>query len=73
MSFLGWIADSRWGRLKTIYASIAVAMFGHIIIVISAIPSVIKNPSGALGCFSVGLIFFGIGVGGFKPNVCVTS
>lgn len=44
-------------------------MFGHIIIIISAIPTVIKSQSGALGCFSVGLIFFGIGVGGFKPNV----
>lgn len=48
-------------------------MFGHIIIIISAIPAVIKNQSGALGCFSVGLIFFGIGVGGFKPNVSLST
>jgi len=67
--FGGWIADSRWGRLKTIYVAIAVAMFGHIIIIISAIPAVVKNQTGALACFSVGLVFFGIGVGGFKPNV----
>ncbi|KAK4574448.1 hypothetical protein LTR86_001289 [Recurvomyces mirabilis] len=67
--FGGWIADAKWGRLKTIYASIGVAMFGHILIIISAIPSVVKHQSGALGCFSVGLIFFGIGVGGFKPNI----
>jgi proton-dependent oligopeptide transporter, POT family len=67
--FAGWIADTKWGRFKTIQVSIAVAMFGHIIIIVSAIPSVIANPNGALGCFSVGLIFFGIGVGGFKPNI----
>ena len=67
--FGGWIADTKWGRFKTIQVSIAMAMFGHIIIIISAIPSVISNPNGALGCFAVGLIFFGIGVGGFKPNI----
>lgn len=44
-------------------------MFGHIIIIISAIPAVVKNQTGALACFSVGIVFFGIGVGGFKPNV----
>lgn len=65
----GYLADARWGRLKTIYVAIAVAMFGHIIIVISAIPSVIKNPDGALACFFVGLLFFATGVGGFKPNI----
>jgi POT family proton-dependent oligopeptide transporter len=42
------------------------AMLGHIIMIISALPPVIKHPSGALGCLSVGLIFFGAGVGGFK-------
>jgi proton-dependent oligopeptide transporter, POT family len=53
----------------TIQASIACAMFGHIIMIISSIPSVIKHPNGALGCLSVGIIFFGAGVGGFKPNI----
>ncbi|KAI1075978.1 PTR2-domain-containing protein [Whalleya microplaca] len=65
----GYLADSYWGKYKTIHVAIAVATFGHIILVISAIPPVIKNPQGALGCFSVGLIFFGIGVGFFKANI----
>ncbi|PGH26496.1 hypothetical protein AJ80_01810 [Polytolypa hystricis UAMH7299] len=65
----GYMADAHWGRMKTIQTSIAVAMFGHIIMIISAIPAVIKNPNGALGCLAVGLIFFGAGVGGFKPNI----
>lgn len=63
------MADSYWGKYKTIHIGIVVAMFGHIILIVSALPPVIANPSGALGCFSVGLIFFGIGVGFFKANI----
>lgn len=44
-------------------------MIGHIIILIASIPSVIRNSSGALGCLSVGILFFGAGVGGFKANI----
>jgi len=65
----GYMADTKWGRLKTIYYAIAVAMLGHIIMIVAAVPGVIEHESGALACFSVGLIFFGIGVGGFKPNI----
>jgi POT family proton-dependent oligopeptide transporter len=46
--------------MKTIQASIACAMFGHVI-TISALPHVIKNPNGALGCLAVGVVFFGAG------------
>ena len=63
------MADSYWGKYKTIHIAIVVAMFGHLIIIVSALPPVIRHPSGAMGCFSVGLIFFGIGVGFFKANI----
>ncbi|EAW22638.1 putative MFS peptide transporter [Aspergillus fischeri NRRL 181] len=70
MPILGaYIADEFWGRLKTIQVSIAFAMVGHIILIISALPSVIAHPHGALGCFAVGLVIFGVGVGGFKSNI----
>ncbi|KAI2631326.1 PTR2-domain-containing protein [Hypomontagnella submonticulosa] len=65
----GWLADTYWGKYKTIHVAVGVAMFGHIILIISALPPVIANPKGALGCFSLGLIFFGIGVGFFKANI----
>jgi proton-dependent oligopeptide transporter, POT family len=65
----GWLADAKWGRLKTIQVAIALAMIGHIIIIVASIPSVIKHSSGALGCLSVGIVFFGMGVGGFKANI----
>ncbi|KAF2762383.1 PTR2-domain-containing protein [Pseudovirgaria hyperparasitica] len=67
--FGAYIADTYWGRYKTIHASIVVCFFGHCIIIISAIPKVLDHPQGALGCFAVGLVFFGIGVGGFKSNI----
>ncbi|PYH46332.1 putative MFS peptide transporter [Aspergillus saccharolyticus JOP 1030-1] len=70
MPILGaWIADEYWGRMKTIQVAIGFAMLGHIIIIISSIPEVITHPNGALACFCVGLVIFGIGVGGFKSNI----
>ncbi|KAI2467330.1 PTR2-domain-containing protein [Annulohypoxylon bovei var. microspora] len=65
----GWVADAYWGKYKTIHAAVAIAMFGHIILIVSTLPPVIANPKGSLGCFSLGLIFFGIGVGFFKANI----
>ncbi|KAI1412806.1 POT family protein [Hypoxylon sp. FL1857] len=67
--FGGWLADTYWGKYKTIHAAVGVAMLGHIILIVSALPPVIANPKGAMGCFSVGLIFFGLGVGLFKANI----
>ncbi|KAL8956668.1 MAG: hypothetical protein Q9183_006248, partial [Haloplaca sp. 2 TL-2023] len=70
MPLLGaFIADQYWGRFKTIQISIFVAILGHIVIIIAAIPQVIVHPQGAIACFSVGLIIFGMGTGGFKPNI----
>ncbi|KAL2813653.1 POT family-domain-containing protein [Aspergillus granulosus] len=64
-----WIADEFLGRLKTIYISIAFAMAGHVIFIVSALPPVVKHTDSALACFCVGLIIYGIGVGGFKSNI----
>ncbi|KAJ5587998.1 uncharacterized protein N7459_003763 [Penicillium hispanicum] len=64
-----FVADQYWGRFRTIFASIAVALVGHTILIISAIPSVISSPGGSIACFSIGLIIMGIGTGGFKSNI----
>lgn len=63
------MADQYWGRFKTIQISIGIAIFGHILLIIATIPQVIAHPNASVGIFSVGLIIFGVGVGGFKPNV----
>ncbi|OAK93463.1 PTR2-domain-containing protein [Phaeosphaeriaceae sp. SRC1lsM3a] len=65
----GWLADEYWGKFKTIYVAIVVATFGHILIVVAAIPSVIATPKGALASFILGLILFGTGVGFFKACI----
>ncbi|KAL2855569.1 PTR2-domain-containing protein [Aspergillus pseudodeflectus] len=64
-----FMADQYWGRFRTIMFSIAAALVGHLILIISALPPVISNPNGAIGCFSIGLIIMGIGTGGFKSNI----
>ncbi|KAJ8131117.1 hypothetical protein O1611_g2510 [Lasiodiplodia mahajangana] len=65
----GYLSDTYWGKYKTIHVAIVVATFGHIILIISSLPPVIQKPDAALGIFSLGLIFFGIGVGFFKANI----
>lgn len=64
-----FMADQYWGRFRTIMFSIGVALVGHSILIISAIPSVISNPSGSVACFAIGLIIMGMGTGGFKANI----
>jgi POT family proton-dependent oligopeptide transporter len=65
----GYIADTYLGRFMTIQISIAAALVGHAILIVSSIPTVMDNPQGALGCFAVGLVIMGLGTGGFKSNI----
>ncbi|CAK4025003.1 peptide transporter PTR2-A [Lecanosticta acicola] len=65
----GYIADTYLGRYATIQWSVMFAIIGHIILVVSSLPTVMDNPSGALGCFAVGLVIMGLGTGGFKSNI----
>lgn len=67
--FGAYIADAHLGRYKTICIAIAIAIFAHILLVISAIPSVIENQKGSLACLILGIIILGLGTGGFKPNI----
>jgi POT family proton-dependent oligopeptide transporter len=67
--FGAYVADAHLGRYKTICLALAIAIFGHIILVVSAIPPVITKPSSSLAAFIIGLIIMGIGTGSFKPNI----
>ncbi|EXJ82163.1 POT family proton-dependent oligopeptide transporter [Capronia coronata CBS 617.96] len=64
-----YMADEHWGRYKTICVSIAIAILGHIILVISSIPPVITHQSACFAVFMIGVIVMGLGTGGFKPNI----
>lgn len=67
--FGAWIADSYLGRFRTIGVALIVDIIGHLILIVSGLPPVIKNPNGSLAAFTIGIIFMGVGTGGFKPNV----
>jgi POT family proton-dependent oligopeptide transporter len=64
-----WVADQYWGRFRTIFSSIACALVGHTILIISAIPKVIASPNGSIAAFTIGLVIMGVGTGGFKSNI----
>jgi POT family proton-dependent oligopeptide transporter len=64
-----WIADTYLGRFKTIVYSVIVAEIGHVILVASSAPSVIKQPHAGLAAFIIGLMVMGLGTGTFKPNI----
>ncbi|KAI9619775.1 hypothetical protein H4Q26_014159 [Puccinia striiformis f. sp. tritici PST-130] len=66
--FGAYVADAHLGRYNTIIISIFIALIGHTLLVISAIPTVIVHPSGSTACFLVAIIIMGIGTGGFKPT-----
>lgn len=63
-----YIADTYWGRYKTVCYAVAIALFGHILLIISGVPGVIDG-SGAKGAFIVSLIVMGFGTGMFKANI----
>ncbi|KAK0199819.1 POT family-domain-containing protein [Desarmillaria ectypa] len=67
--FGAYIADSYWGRYKTICVAVAVALFGHGILIISSVPGVIEHSSGAMAAFIIGMIIMGLGTGLFKANI----
>lgn len=67
--FGAYMADKYWGRYLTIQFSLCIALVGHVILIISAIPQIIVNPDGAIACFSIGIVIMGVGVGGFKSNI----
>ncbi|KAI1623267.1 POT family-domain-containing protein [Exophiala viscosa] len=64
-----WLADTYLGRYNMIMISIGCALAGHFILVVGATPSVLQQPELAMGTFVAGIIVFGLGTGGFKPNI----
>lgn len=67
--FGAYVADTYLGRYNTICYALAIAITGHIILVMSAIPPVIVHPHNSLSAFIIGLIIMGIGTGSFKSNI----
>lgn len=47
----------------------AIALLGHIILIVSAVPGVIEKTDAALVVFVIALVLMGLGTGLFKSNI----
>ncbi|KAF7760085.1 hypothetical protein Agabi119p4_10761 [Agaricus bisporus var. burnettii] len=63
-----YIADTYWGRYKTICWAVVFTLLGHIILIITGLPGVIEHKS-SIGAFCVAIIIIGFGSGLFKANI----
>ncbi|KAF7360956.1 putative peptide transporter ptr2 [Mycena sanguinolenta] len=64
-----YIADVHLGRFNTICVAVVIALLGHIILIIAAVPGVIEHPDTALVIFLAALFVMGLGAGLFKANI----
>lgn len=62
----GWMADTKYGRFKMICWGVAVCGVAHVIMVISAIPSILQSGK-AIGPFALSLYMLSIGAGLSSP------
>ncbi|KAJ6609510.1 peptide/h+ symporter protein [Mycena sp. CBHHK59/15] len=63
------IADTKWGRYKTICVFTVVIFLGHIILVGSATPSSLEHTNTALGLLVLSIFVMAVGAGSIKSNV----
>ncbi|KAJ7124152.1 peptide transporter PTR2A [Mycena epipterygia] len=64
-----YIADVHLGRYNTVIVAVGIALIGHIILIVSAVPGVIEDSNKALGVFLLAQIVMGFGTGLFKANI----
>lgn len=64
----GYISDKIWGRMRTILYGVWVGAISHIILVIAALPSVIRGGK-VLAPTIISILTLAIGTGMIKPNL----
>ncbi|KAG6806947.1 hypothetical protein H0H93_002182, partial [Arthromyces matolae] len=64
-----YIADTYLGRFNTICIAVVIALIGHVLLIVCAIPGIIDHSNASLGVFVIALIVTGFGTGLFKSNV----
>lgn len=67
--FGGYISDKKLGRVKTIWYGIWIGALSHVVLIIAAIPSVLKHGSSALAPTIIAIVLLAIGSGLIKPNL----
>ncbi|CCH43248.1 putative membrane protein [Wickerhamomyces ciferrii] len=64
----GYISDKKYGRVKTIWIGVWIGAISHIILIVAAIPSVIKSGA-ALAPTIISILTLALGTGFIKPNL----
>ncbi|ABN64942.1 peptide transporter [Scheffersomyces stipitis CBS 6054] len=64
----GWIADTYWGKYKTIFVFCVIYIVGIFILFITSLPSITSRTT-ALGGYVAAIIIIGLATGGVKSNV----
>ncbi|KAJ7723633.1 peptide transporter PTR2A [Mycena maculata] len=64
-----YVADVHLGRFDTVCVAVFIALVGHIILIIAAIPGVIEQTDTSLLIFLVAIVITGLGTGLFKANI----
>lgn len=54
--FGAYVADAHLGRYQTILISVLIALVGHILLVVSALPTILAKPEHSLACFLIAII-----------------
>ncbi|KAJ7445551.1 peptide transporter PTR2B [Mycena galericulata] len=68
--FIGAIlADTKWGRYKTICVFTGVIFLGHIILVASSTPATLQHPETSLALLVLAIFVMAVGAGSIKSNV----
>ncbi|TCD69597.1 hypothetical protein EIP91_007019 [Steccherinum ochraceum] len=65
----GILADTLWGRYKTIMIFSIICLVGHVILTVSAAPSIIAKVDTSIGLLVLSIAIIGLGGGGIKSNV----
>lgn len=66
-----YVADVYTNRFNALCIGVGFSMVGHILLVVSAIPTVLDDSHGSLACFIIAMIIMGFGTGFFKSNCSV--
>ncbi|KAG5416837.1 PTR2 [Candida metapsilosis] len=67
--FGGYLADTTWGRWKTIQWGVVFGGISHVLFIISAAPSVIANGKAGLALCILAIFTLAFGSGFIKPNL----
>jgi POT family proton-dependent oligopeptide transporter len=65
----GILADTLWGRYKTIIIFSIVCLLGHVVLVASSTPQALQHTETAFGLLAFSIVVMGIGAGAIKANV----